>query len=133
MAAGILGPAWPAAAHIWLAIAAGLVGLVGLYLFVGGITTLGRQLTPFPMPVAHGSVKQGGAYRLVRHPMYGGALLLTLAWSLVSSPVALLPWAIAVVFLDTKRRREEAWLSEQHPEYEEYRQKVHAALMPFVW
>ena len=108
-------------------------GLGGLYLFGDGVGRLGRQITPFPKPVEEGEVKRIGAYALVRHPMYGGVLLLTLGWSLASSPLALAPWTAAVVFLDTKRRREEAWLAEKHPEYEEYRASVRHSLLPFVW
>lgn len=133
VAAGLMGTAWPAGARTWLAAAAGLVGLVGLYLFAGGIAGLGRQLTPFPKPTESGGLKRGGAYGLVRHPMYGGVLLLALAWSLITSPVALAPWAVAVVFLDFKRRREEAWLVEKHADYDEYRHSVRAAFVPYVW
>ena len=56
--------------------------------------------------------------------MYGGGLLLALAWSLVSSPVALAPTAVASLFLDAKRRLEESWLAEEQPEYEAYRQEA---------
>ena len=65
--------------------------------------------------------------------MYGGVLLLALAWVLLSSPLALVPWAVAAVFLDAKRRREEAWLVEAHPEYEEYRSSVKSRFVPLVW
>jgi protein-S-isoprenylcysteine O-methyltransferase Ste14 len=65
--------------------------------------------------------------------MYGGALLLMLAWALVSSPLALLPLAVAAAFLDAKRRREEAWLLDQHPDYAEYRQRVRRRFIPYVW
>jgi protein-S-isoprenylcysteine O-methyltransferase Ste14 len=133
IATGIMGPAWPSSVRTWLAVAAGLVALVGLYLFIGGTTGLGRQLTPFPKPTEHSDIKRGGVYGLVRHPIYGGVLLLALAWSLVTSPLALVPWAVAGVFLDLKRRREEAWLVEKHPEYDEYRRSVRAAFVPFVW
>lgn len=133
VAAGVMGPEWPSSVRTWLAVTAGLVALAGLYLFLGGITGLGRQVTPFPRPIEHGGIKRGGVYGLVRHPMYGGVLLLALAWSLVTSPVALVPWAIAGLFLDAKRRREEAWLIEKHPEYEEYKSGVRASFVPFVW
>ena len=133
VAAGVLGPAWPSSVRTWLAVAAGLVALAGLYLFLGGAAGLGRQLTPFPKPVEHGGIKRGGVYGLVRHPIYGGVLLMALAWSLVSSPLALVPWAIAGLFLDAKRRREEAWLVEKHPEYQEYKSGVRASFVPFVW
>jgi hypothetical protein len=59
--------------------------------------------------------------------------MLALAWSLLSSPVALVPWAGASLSLDAKRRREEAWLSEEHPEYEADRREVRRTFMPFVW
>jgi protein-S-isoprenylcysteine O-methyltransferase Ste14 len=109
----------------------------------GAVTATGRRRAwtrerpagcpPFPKPVEEGSVKQSGAYGLVRHPMYGGVLLLALAWSLVSSPLALAPWTAAAVFLDARRRREEAWLVEAHAEYEEYRASVRHSFVPFAW
>lgn len=132
-AAGLKGRRWPSRSRRVLCTAGGLSGLAGLYLFGDGVRSLGRQITPFPRPVETGDVKRTGAYGLVRHPMYGGVLLLTLGWSLASSPLALAPWAAAVAFLDAKRRREEAWLAEKHPEYEEYAASVRHSLLPFVW
>ena len=131
-AAGTKGRKWPSALR-GVRLAAVLSGLGGLYLFGGAATRLGRQITPFPKPVEDGSVKRSGAYGLVRHPMYGGVLLLTLAWSLVSSPLALAPWTVAAGFLDAKRRREEAWLVEENPDYEEYRTSVRHSFVPFIW
>ena len=133
VAAGAKGRKWPSASRGVRMAAAGLSGLGGLYLFGDGVARLGRQITPFPKPVEEGSVKRTGAYALVRHPMYGGVLLLTLGWSFVSSPLALAPWTVAVGFLDAKRRREEAWLIEEYAGYEEYRTSVRHSLVPFVW
>jgi len=133
VAAGTKGRKWPSASRGVRMAAAGLSGLGGLYLFGDGVARLGRQITPFPKPVEEGSVKSTGAYGLVRHPMYGGVLLMTLTWSLASSPLALAPWTVAAGFLDAKRRREEAWLVEEYPEYEEYRTSVRHSLIPFVW
>jgi protein-S-isoprenylcysteine O-methyltransferase Ste14 len=133
VAAGVLGAAWPPAASPWLAAAGCLAALAGVGLLVGGGAGLGRQLTPFPAPVPDGELRQSGVYRLVRHPMYGGALLAMLAWALLSSPLALLPLGLAAAFLDAKRRREEAWLLGQHPAYAEYRQRVTKRFIPLVW
>jgi protein-S-isoprenylcysteine O-methyltransferase Ste14 len=133
VAAGIKGSRWPKRSRGVRLAAACVSSLGGLYLFGDGVGRLGPQITPFPKPVEEGEVKRTGAYGLVRHPMYGGVLLLTLGWSLASSPLALAPWTAAVVFLDAKRRREEAWLAEKHPEYEEYRASVRHSLLPFVW
>jgi protein-S-isoprenylcysteine O-methyltransferase Ste14 len=131
--AGVRGRRWPSSTRSLRLLAAGPAALAGAYLLAAGIGGLGKQLTPFPKPVQQASLRRDGAYGLVRHPMYGGALLLVSAWSLVSSPAALAPWAVAALFLDAKRRREEAWLSEEQPEYEAYRQEVRHSLVPFVW
>lgn len=133
IAAGLLGGAWPSSVDAWLAALGVLAVLAGAGLLLGGGVGLGRQLTPFPRPVADGSLRQDGVYRLIRHPMYGGALLLILGWALLSSPVVLLPLALAAVFLDAKSRREEAWLVEQHPGYLEYRRQVPRRFIPRVW
>jgi protein-S-isoprenylcysteine O-methyltransferase Ste14 len=131
--AGLHGAAWPAAASPWLAAAGGLAALCGAGLLLGGGAGLGRQLTPFPRPVAHGDLRQDGVYRFVRHPMYGGALLVMLGWALLSSPLALVPFVFAAAFLDAKRRREEAWLLERHAGYVDYRRRVRRRFVPFVW
>jgi protein-S-isoprenylcysteine O-methyltransferase Ste14 len=130
---GVVGAAWLAAASPWLAAAGGLAALCGAGLLVGGGAGLGRQLTPFPKPVADGELRQGGVYRLVRHPMYGGALLVMLGWALLSSPLALVPFVLAAAFLDAKRRREEAWLLERLDGYAEYRRRVRRRFIPLVW
>jgi len=133
VAAGVLGPRWPESAQLWLWIAAAAVGLAGLALFAGGTQRLGRQLTPFPKPVAEGELKRDGAYGIVRHPMYGGVLLMALAWALAASPWALIPWVLACVFLDLKRRREEAWLCEHAAGYGDYLSEVRRQFIPYVW
>lgn len=132
-ATGLVGEPWPTSARLPLALAAGLLALGGASLLVAGIANLGRQLTPFPKPVAAGEVRRSGAYRLVRHPMYGGVLLATAAWALITSPLALLPWVLAAAFLDAKRRREEAWLVERHADYACYMQQVKRRFVPGVW
>jgi protein-S-isoprenylcysteine O-methyltransferase Ste14 len=74
-----------------------------------------------------------GAYRFVRHPIYGGLILAALGLAVIT------PWAgtfIAVgllaIVLDLKRRREELWLTERYPGYAVYRAKT-KALIPFLY
>lgn len=133
VAAGVAGPPWPGAATPWREVAAALAALGGVALLGGAAAALGRQLTPLPRPVAGGGLRDRGVYARARHPMYGGALLLVLAFALASSPVALAPTAAAAAFLDAKRRVEEAWLLERHPEYESYRRRVRWRFLPYVW
>jgi protein-S-isoprenylcysteine O-methyltransferase Ste14 len=133
IAAGLAGAAWSASARPWLAAAGAVVVLAGLALLIAGGAGLGPQLTPFPRPVDGGELRRDGVYGLVRHPMYGGALLAMLGWALLSSPWALVPLAAASLFLDAKRRREEAWLVKSLAGYEEYRRQVRRRFIPFVW
>ncbi|HVO20544.1 MAG TPA: methyltransferase [Anaeromyxobacter sp.] len=131
--AGVWGPAWPARAGPWREIAAFAFGALGAALGVGAGVELGRQTTPLPRPVAGGKLRERGAYGLVRHPMYGGALLLGLAYALATSMLALPALAAAAAFVDLKRRMEEAWLLEEHPAYAGYRRRVRWRMIPFVW
>jgi protein-S-isoprenylcysteine O-methyltransferase Ste14 len=131
--AGFLGPRWPAPFRAPLRIGGWVLGLVAAALVLGGFLRLGRQLTPFPKPVNEGSLIQGGVYRLARHPIYGGVLLLSLAWSMTTSPLALVPSALLALLFAVKSRREEAWLVEEHAAYEEYRRRVRWRFIPFLW
>jgi protein-S-isoprenylcysteine O-methyltransferase Ste14 len=132
-AAGLLGPDWFPAASRWRQLGAATIGLLGAPLLLGGALRLGRQLTPLPRPVEGGALKDRGVYALVRHPMYGGVLLLCLAWALLTSPIALVPVGLGAAFLEAKRRLEEAWLMEHRPGYGAYRSRVRWRLVPFVW
>jgi protein-S-isoprenylcysteine O-methyltransferase Ste14 len=131
-ACGRRGPRWPGARA--LRVSAGVMLLAaGLALFATGSARLGRLLTPFPRPRQSGELRKGGAYGLVRHPIYGGVFLISFAWALLSSPLALLPAILTLPFFELKRRREETWLREQHPDYDAYSRDVPRRFIPFVW
>ena len=130
---GLLGVGWPKGASGW-ALGAGIaIGAGGAALFIGGALRLGSQLTPFPKPVEGGTVREDGPYRFVRHPIYGGVLLLSVAWSLATSPAALVPAVLLALLFEAKSRREEIWLVEHDPGYEDYRRRVRRRFIPFLW
>jgi len=109
------------------------IGLLGLLLFVGGGANLGRNLTPFPMPKHDASLVRTGVYALVRHPIYGGGVLMTLGWALVRGRwTGLLLALIVGAFFDAKATREERWLAKRFPEYPAYRRQV-SKLVPLVY
>lgn len=133
LAAGALGPQWPDAVERPL-LALGLaIGVPGAALLLGGALRLGAQLTPFPRPVEGGSLREGGVYALARHPIYGGVMLLALAWSLATSWLALGATALLAALFELKSRREELWLLEHHQAYAAYRERVRRRFIPWVW
>lgn len=75
-----------------------------------------------------------GPYALVRHPMYTGALIMT-----IGIPLALGSWwglAIIVLIMPLMIWRildEEKLLEQELPRYTEYEQKVRYRLAPYLW
>ena len=124
-AAGLLGPAWSGPARwVTLALGAVLIGAGGI-LSVRGVADLGTGLTVFPKPPVDAELVETGAYRLVRHPIYGGLMLGALGWALATASWAALAAAAALaVFFRLKAQREEAWLTEQFSGYAGYRRRT---------
>jgi protein-S-isoprenylcysteine O-methyltransferase Ste14 len=126
-------PAWSPRLGALADLAGGLLLLAGLALVLAGILGLGRNLTALPCPKDQGELVQTGAYRIVRHPMYGGGILIAFGWGLWVHGVLTLGYAaLLLLFFDIKSRREERWLSEKYPEYPRYRARVRK-LIPLVY
>ena len=126
-------PAWPA----WLAvlgrIAGILLGVVAAAFIGSGIWTLGRNLTAVPHPKEDATLVVGGAYGLVRHPIYSGIIGGSLGWGLLLNHLWTIGLAIILfLFFDVKSRREEKWLVQKFPHYAAYQKRVHK-LLPFVY
>ena len=131
--AAAFGPGWPASVRVPLAIFGVASGAVGALLVVAGSRRLGSALTPLPRPREAQELREDGIYRLVRHPIYGGVLLLAIGLSAWRSPWALVPTVLLALLFDRKRRREEVWLIEAYPGYEAYRRRVTHVFWPHVW
>jgi methanethiol S-methyltransferase len=136
----LLGPqSWPAlpewsATVARIALPAGIALLVlGVGLIVSGIVALGRNLAAVPRPKQGATLVQRGPYRIVRHPMYTGAILIAFGWALAVAGTLSLVYACMVVgFLAVKTAREERWLREELTGYAEYERRVRR-LIPFVY
>jgi protein-S-isoprenylcysteine O-methyltransferase Ste14 len=75
-----------------------------------------------------------GPYRLVRHPMYTGAMVVSLATSLALGSWWGLPVAgVKLIVIVARLLDEEKFLAESLPGYREYCDKVKYRLIPYVW
>jgi protein-S-isoprenylcysteine O-methyltransferase Ste14 len=112
----------------------GLLGLATGALSGGlALRNLGRNLTPLPVPVEDGEVVRSGMYRVVRHPIYLGLILLAVGWSLWRSSLAgSILSVLLFFFFDAKARYEERWLLERYPDYDDYRQRV-KRIIPWLY
>ncbi len=130
---GLVGVYWPGSVESFFGILGLLLAVAAALLVVLGLLSLGRSFTPLPRPRARTRLRQGGILRLVRHPVYGGVILIGLGWSLADAPLGLVPTALLVVLCDLKARREEAWLLERFPEYAAYRARTPHRFVPWLY
>ncbi len=129
-------PRWPiwTPSFTWLGTIGGGVNLLtGALLLMTAIFRLGSNLTAVPYPKDQGTLVETGPFRLVRHPIYCGVILITFGWALLVHGWLTLGYAIIMlVFFDVKSRREEEWLKAKFSGYGEYQKRVRK-LIPFVY
>jgi protein-S-isoprenylcysteine O-methyltransferase Ste14 len=112
---------------------AGLViAVAGVLLFGWAYRTMGRSFTPFPRPLAAGELVDSGPFRLVRHPVYGGLLLVSAGASLAFGLAGLVGTAVLAALWWRKSAFEERMLVERYPGYASYRARVRRRFLPFV-
>jgi protein-S-isoprenylcysteine O-methyltransferase Ste14 len=132
--AGLWFDDWPIGSTLFLTLAGIAVGLFGLVLFATGIAAHGGPVTPLPRPREPVQIVESGIYRLVRHPIYGGVILLTAGFALWRASLIALVLTVALALLfHRKARLEEAWLTRLAPEYTEYVRRVRRVFFPLVY
>lgn len=112
-----------------------IIGTVGAVMIGSGLAELrrARALTAVPHPLPEATLVERGAYRFVRHPVYGGLILGALGLAVITPwPGTFAAVAVLAIVLDLKRRREEAWLAERFPGYPAYRART-KALIPLLY
>ena len=103
--------------------------VVGAGIAIGSKLMLRRS---FGLIAANRGVKTSGLYRLVRHPMYAGYILIHIGLLIVRmSPFNLALFSAAWLFLWLRMREEERFLL-QDPAYREYAQRVRYRVFPGV-
>jgi protein-S-isoprenylcysteine O-methyltransferase Ste14 len=115
---------------------------IGTILFVFGIVLIGWALsvnkyaeTSVRIQTDRGhTVVTSGPYRLVRHPMYVGTILMYLGTPLVWGSVwALLLGALMGVLLIWRTAREDRTLRNELAGYEEFTTRTRYRLLPGLW
>jgi protein-S-isoprenylcysteine O-methyltransferase Ste14 len=105
----------------------------GLLLTTVSVVALGPSMTVLPRPSPRGGLVEAGPYRLIRHPVYAGLVILAVGAGLARASVIGLGIAVVLaVFLDLKARREEALLAAKFPGYADYRART-ARFIPGIY
>jgi len=115
---------------------------LGLVLFVAGFIPIGMAVAtnPFIESTLRIQKERGhvavttGPYRIIRHPMYFGVLLLTASWPLLLGSIwTYAPWAVLAVTLLVRTALEDRTLRRELPGYEEYAKHTRYRLIPQIW
>jgi protein-S-isoprenylcysteine O-methyltransferase Ste14 len=116
----------------WVVIGVVLI-VVGALAAYFGLTDLGSNLSAMPRPPEGSHLVQTGIYARIRHPIYAGLIEMSIGWAAVTgSGYAFAAALVLAVVLDLKSRREEAWLTEQFPEYPAYRRRTRK-FIPYLY
>jgi protein-S-isoprenylcysteine O-methyltransferase Ste14 len=107
----------------------GLQG-AGALLAGAAVISLGRS---FGIVAANRGIRTGGPYRFVRHPLYSAYILAETGYLLENPSIR--NWclfAVVMAFQGVRIVEEERTLSED-PAYREYRERVRARIVPYVF
>ena len=130
---GFVGIYWPHSVEGFLVVLGLVVAVAGAIVLLLGLVALGSSFTPFPRPRPGAELRGGGPFVHVRHPIYGGVILVALGWSVAEAPLGLVPTALLALLFDLKARREEALLDERYPEYAGYVARTPRRFVPWLY
>jgi protein-S-isoprenylcysteine O-methyltransferase Ste14 len=126
---------WPPAFAAWVQIAGAAVWTLGYGIVIAAMVANAYFSTTVRIQQERDQqVMTGGLYRVVRHPGYVGAILLTLATPLVlGSAWALIPMGLAVALYVVRTALEDRTLRQELNGYEAYTRETRYRLIPGVW
>jgi len=111
--------------RIWMTALGVVLFAAGGCFGMAGDRALGKARTPFPRPQESSPLIQHGIYARVRHPLYSAVMLMSLGWAFIWQSWSAFAVALAQIpFFVAKARREERWLREKFPDYEDYAKRV---------
>ncbi len=111
-----------------------VLAVIGAVLGGTASAAAGRDLTISPEPKADSSLREAGVYGVVRHPMYGGLLLLVLGTALAAGSLyGVVGWLALTLLVLVKLDYEERRLRIRFPAYAAYRRRVPRRLIPGIF
>ena len=109
----------------WLFATGSGLSLVGVLVLLLAMLQLNKSLSPFPTPKSDGELITSGLFKFVRHPIYSGILVFTLAYALREGNFWRLGVALLLYLLfHFKARYEETLLKGKYPDYEQYMRRT---------
>jgi len=115
---------------------------LGVLLYIAGYIPMGLAVStnPFVERTLRIQRERGhvavttGPYRVVRHPMYAGILLMTASWPLLLGSLwSFVPWGAIAVTLLVRTAFEDRALRHELPGYQEYCKRTRYRLIPEIW
>ncbi|MEY2888591.1 MAG: hypothetical protein RIQ30_188 [Pseudomonadota bacterium] len=103
---------------------------LGLGIAIWAAISLGPNLTPLPKPKQNGELIQTGIYKMVRHPIYFGVIILGFGWA--ATVQNWYTFIVAIALLLFFSRKEEEWLLEKFPDYKDYQRRT-KKLIPLIY
>lgn len=111
-----------------------VLAVIGAILGGAASAAAGRDLTINPDPKPNSSLREAGVYGVVRHPMYGGLLLLVLGTALAAGSLyGVVGWLALMALVMVKLDYEERRLRIRFPAYAAYRRRVPRRLIPGIF
>ena len=133
VAAAFLPPQWPTGVQGTLRVMGIVLVVAGLGFAVAATRAMGRAFTAFPSPTSAGALIERGPFRIVRHPIYAGGLLVFAGLGLATSVPALVATAVLAALWVGKLRVEERQLRATYAGYEAYARAVRFRLVPGLY
>lgn len=108
--------------------------IIGSIMMVNGFFDLGASFSGGVTPLDKGKLVTSGYYAIVRHPMYGGVILILFGWSIFwGTWLGLLLSFLSIFLFDVKANQEEKMLREKYSEYADYQARVNKKLIPYIF
>jgi len=114
-------------------IAAILLFIAGQGMAIAAALQMRQYISALPAPAPGATLLQSGIYRHVRHPMYGGVMLMAAAIAVFDvNPMALILTAVLAAIFHGKSRYEESLLAAAFLGYREYQRRVPHRFIPWL-